>query len=202
MRAWALLAVAALVACSSSGGSSGGTSSSSSGGTSGTSGNGGGGGGGGNSSCSCMITYNDVSGSANCGESACVNGEQFSCASDGSGATDQGACKTSQSDAGGGGGSSSGGSCTTVGGTSCEKDSDCCSGLLCYEEGCFAAPGGACTSDAQCQPDNGPFPGQSCTSAHTCCEKTNYACATQGPDPYCCSGTCGAPNSSGISFCL
>ncbi len=41
-------------------------------------------------SCTCDISYNGVSKSMLCGESACINGEKFACAA--SGTADQGSC--------------------------------------------------------------------------------------------------------------
>src|SRR4051794_12129006 len=77
-----------LVAC---GGSSGGGDGS--GGGAGSNNNGAPGGGGAGSSCTCDITQNGVEKSVNCGESSCVNGEQYACGMDGS-ISDQGACTT------------------------------------------------------------------------------------------------------------
>ncbi len=41
-------------------------------------------------SCTCDISYNGVQKALSCGESACINGENFSCAP--SGTADEGAC--------------------------------------------------------------------------------------------------------------
>ncbi len=162
------------------------------------------------STCSCDVTYNDVNKVLDCGESGCVDGEQFSCAS-GSGAVDQGACSSASDasvdaaghDAGGDAGTADAAPMCMSQGGDCSFDGTCCSGTYCGagNEVCVIDLGGACTSSSQCESAVPPVsPGASCTSG-VCCANPGYACVTEGPDAECCSGSCGAPNKNGISFC-
>lgn len=165
-------------------------------------GNGGGGGG----SCSCSITFNGTPGTLNCGQTGCVGKEQFACASDGSSSIDRGPCPAGGLDAGGGGGggvdSGGGGMQCLAKGKSCGTPDNCCSGTFCGSGSrCSVNYGGACTVPSDCEPASLPVsPGGDCQKS-VCCELKGYPCQTPGPDLACCSGTCGAPNGSGISFC-
>ena len=155
-------------------------------------------------SCTCDITFNGVEQVLTCGQTACVNEEQFACSS-ASGGVDEGACTS--------GGGMDGGAdaapqdaappmCLALE-ASCDYPDDCCSGTFCDEGGdvCVEDFGGPCTSTSQCEsPDPPVITGGSCVSG-ICCANTNNPCAVAGPDPSCCSGTCSAPNRSGISFC-
>lgn len=189
--------IATVAACSSSSGGASGSGSSDAG--SGDQGDGGG-------SCSCSITFNDVSGNLSCGQSGCVNGESFSCASDGSGSSDRGACTTGQKD-GGGGDSGSGGTCDMLL-SSCAEISatsdTCCTGLHCVDVmsttyQCFVNRRGSCSSPSQCDPGTQTgTTADSCTMG-ACCGASGSACDLGAADPGCCSGlTCTNMGSSGV----
>jgi hypothetical protein len=212
---WLLVTVgaAALAACSSgSKGSGGGSSSSSSGSGSSSSGGSSGGSSGSSGGCSCDVDYNGVDKDLPCGQSGCVNGEQFSCGS-GAALTDEGACTSSGSSGGssGGGSSSDGGSGSSSGGgedsdgggeagpscvtllLSCANGS-CCSGLNCFSDGagddtCFEDRGGPCQASTQCTPGVAGGPGDVCMN-EVCCGSSGAVCAQAGSDPGCCSGQC------------
>ena len=158
---------------------------------------------GGGGSCSCSITFNGVSGNLNCGQSGCINGESFSCASNGSGSSDQGGC-TGQNDAGG---VDSGGTCDALQSSCAELSATsdtCCSGLHCVDVmsttyQCFVNRGGACTSPSQCDPGTQTnTTADSCTGG-MCCGASGSACNLGDPNPGCCAGLTCTNTGSGVT---